>query len=399
MRNRLTAALLAAAAVPALVAGLLLPAAGCNRQSGGAGANAATIVVGQVASMTGGTATFGVSSDEGLRLALDEVNAAGGVLGKKVEVKTEDDASVPDQAKTAANKLLTRDKVVALIGEISSSRSIAMAPEAEAAGIPMLSPGSTNPKVTQQGEFIFRSCYTDTFQGKAIATFALKDLKLKRFAVLFPINSDYGTGLRDFITAAVKAGGGEVVATESYTESQDVSFTSQLTKIKGANPEAIFVTGYYVEAGLIAKQAKELGLAVPLLGCDGFDSDQTVKIGGPAVNGSYFSNHYAAEETRPEVKAFVDAYRAKYKNPDGSPKTPDAMAVLGYDAMKLMADAIKRAKSTDPKAIRDALAATKDFPGASGVITIDAERNAKKPIVILKIEDGKFKHVSTIKPE
>lgn len=393
-----TAMLLAAVAGPALLASLLATTPGCNRQGGG-GPSGNTILIGHVASLTGGTATFGVSSNEGLLLALDEINAVGGVLGKQIEVKTEDDRSTADEAKTAANKLMTRDNVVALIGEISSSRSIAMAPEAQAAGVPMLSPGSTNPKVTQIGQFVFRSCFTDTFQGKAIATFALRDLKLKRFAVLFPINSDYGTGLRDYVSQAVKEGGGEVVATESYTEGQDVDFRAQLTKVKNANPDGIFMTGYYTEAGLIAKQAKELGIAAPLLGCDGFDSDQTVKIGGPAVNGSYFSNHYSAQEDRPEVKAFVEAYKRKYKNPDGSPKTPDAMAVLGYDAMRLMADAIKRAGSADPKAIRDALAATKDFPGASGVITMDENRNARKSIVILKIDNGQFTYVRTVKPE
>lgn len=369
---------------------------GCKKTVAGSGN---TIVIGHVAALTGDTATFGISADEGIRLALDEVNAQGGVLGKQIELKTEDDRSLPDEAKTAANKLITRDKIVALLGEIASTQSIQMAPEAQSAGVPMLSPGSTNPKVTQTGDYIFRACFIDPFQGTAVANFAMKDLKLTRFAILYPTNSDYGVGLRDYFQAAVKKSGGQIVSLESYTQKSDTDFKSQLTKIKNANPEAIFVSGYYTEAGLIAKQARDLGISVPLLGGDGWDSDITVKLGGAATNGCYFSNHYSPDEDRPAVKAFVEAYRKKYKNADGSPKTPDAMAILGYDSLKLMVDAIKRAGSTDGKKIRDALAATKDFPGASGAITIDADRNATKPIVILKIENGQFKYVSTVKPD
>jgi len=383
-----------------VLAGLLccfaLPA-GCNKSGGGG--SGGDIKIGHVASLTGDTATFGVSAEEGIRLALDEVNAKGGALGRKIAVLTEDDRSLPDEAKTAANKLITRDRCVALLGEIASSRSIAMAPVADDSQVPMLSPGSTNPKVTvdpdtgKVRDYVFRACFTDRFQGEAIARFATGDLKLKRFAILFPVNSDYGTGLRDYFEAAAKKGGGEVVAKESYTEKQDVDFRSQLTKIKNADPEAIIVTGYYTEAGLIAKQARELGITVPLMGGDGWDSDQTVKIGGPAIDGCYFANHYSAEEDRPEVKAFVNAYKQRFN------KVPDAMAILGYDSMKLMADAINRAGSTDGPKIRDALAATKNFPGASGSITIDAQHNAQKPIVILKIENGQFKYVTTIKPQ
>jgi branched-chain amino acid transport system substrate-binding protein len=379
---------------------------GCKKEDGG-GSGATTkqsdtgdISIGHLASMTGDTATFGVSSDEGIRLALDEINNTGGVLGgRKLKVITEDDRSNNDEAKTAISKLITQDKVCAVLGEIASSRSIAAAPVAQDAQVPMLSPGSTNPKVTQIGDYIFRACFIDPFQGTAMANFALKELKAKRLAVLYPVNSDYGMGLREFFKDATSKGGGQVVADVAYTEKSDVDFKGQLTKIKDANPDAIYVSGYYTEAGLIARQARELGITVPLLGGDGWDSDQTVKIGGNAVNGCYFTNHYSAEEQRPEVQAFVKAYKAKYKNQDGTPKTPDAMAILGYDAMLLMADAIKRAGNTDPTKIRDMLAGTKNFPGASGTITIDENRNAKKDIVVLKIDNGEFKYVSTIKPQ
>jgi branched-chain amino acid transport system substrate-binding protein len=348
--------------------------------------------------MTGDTATFGVSADEGIRLALKELNDAGGVLGKKIRVVTEDDRSLADEAKTAVQKLINRDHVVALLGEIASSRSIAGAPIAQDERVPMLSPGSTNPKVTEIGDYIFRACFIDPVQGTAVANFAMNDLKMKKFAILYAINSDYSVGLRDYFKEAVKKNGGQIVSDLSYTEKSDVDFKGQLTKIRDANPDAIFVPGYYTEAGLICQQARELGIKVPLMGGDGWDSDQTVQIGKGAVEGCYFANHYAAEEQRPEVQKFVETYKAAYKNPDGSPKVPDAMAILGYDAMKLLADAIKRANSTEGSKIRDALAATKDFPGASGAITIDENRNAKKPIIILKIEKGQFRYVSRANP-
>jgi branched-chain amino acid transport system substrate-binding protein len=365
----------------------------CDKQHSG-GSSTGDIVIGEYASMTGDTATFGISSDEGIRLALDEINAKGGVLGRKVQVITEDDQSKADEARTAAEKLISRDHVVALLGEISSSKSIAAAPAAQNAKIPMLSPGSTNPKVTEMGDYIFRACFIDSFQGEAMARFALDDLKLKKFAFLYAVNSDYSTGLRDYVKATLQKRGAQIVAEQSYTESKDKDFKAQLTSIKNAEPEAIFVTGYYTEAGQIARQARELGITVPLIGGDGWDSDKTVQIGKQAVEGCYFANHYSPDEKRPEVQEFVNAYKAKYKG-----KVPDAMAILGYDAMKLMADAIQRAGSTEGPKIRDALAATKNFPGAGGSITIDAHRNAAKPIVIVKIENGQFKYVTSIKPD
>lgn len=372
-------------------------AAGCKQH--GADESANQIVIGQVASLTGDTATFGVSSDEGVRLALDEINSGTKVLGKPVKLATEDDRSLSDEAKTAAEKLINRDHAVAIIGEIASSRSIAMAPVCQDAKVPMLSPGSTNKKVTEVGDFVFRACFIDPFQGRAMAEFALNNLKLKKFAVLYAVNSDYSTGLKDVVDQAVKAGGGEIVETESYSEKSDKDFRSQLTKIRNANPQAIFVTGYYQEAGLIAQQARDLGITVPLIGGDGWDSDQLVKVGKDAINGCYFTNHYSPDEKRPEVQAFVKAYEARYKNQDGSPKVPDAMAILGYDAMKLMAHAINQAGSTDGQKIRDTLAATKDFPAAAGTITMDENRNAKKPIVVIQIVNGQFTYVASIQPD
>jgi branched-chain amino acid transport system substrate-binding protein len=372
---------------------------GCkNDQTGsGGGGGGNTIVIGHYGSMTGPTATFGVSTDEGIRLALDEINGAGGVLGKQIEVRTEDDQGKPTEAVNAVEKLINRDKVVAVIGEVASTNSLAAAPVCQAAGIPMLTPASTNPEVTKRGDFIFRSCFIDPFQGGVMAKFAINDLKAKRFAILYDVQSDYSKGLRQFFSEEIKRGGGQVVADEAYNQS-DVDFRGQLTKIKNTNPEAIYVPGYYTQVGAISRQAKELGIAAPLLGGDGWDSDKLYEIGGETINDNYFTNHYSIEEQRPEVQKFVADYRKKYNG-----KTPDAMAILGYDAMKLMADAIKRAGTTDGAKVRDALASTANFPGASGAITIDKQRNAQKPIVILKIVPGKTpaertKFVTSIKP-
>jgi branched-chain amino acid transport system substrate-binding protein len=357
------------------------------------GASAANeIIIGQYGSMTGGSATFGVSTDEGIRLALDKINANGGVLGKQINVVTEDTQGRAEEAVTAVQKLINQDKVVAVIGEVASGNSLAAAPVCQRAHVPMLTPASTNPKVTQVGNYIFRSCFIDPFQGPVMARFALNDLKAKRIAVFYDVRQPYSTGLREVFIDAVKKGGGEIVADESYS-TNDIDFSAQLTKIQGTKPDVVYLPGYYSEVGLIFKQAKAQGLNCPFLGGDGWDSAQTYKIAGDAANGNYFTNHYSPDEDRPEVKEFVAAYKAKY---DG--KTPDTMAILGYDAMNLMADAISRANSTKGRDIRDALAKTKDFPGASGTITLDKNRNAQKPIVILKIENGAAHFLKSIKP-
>lgn len=350
------------------------------------------IVLGEYGSLTGGTATFGTSTHAGVLQAIDELNASGGLLGKKVRVVVEDDQSKPEEAVTAVLKLIKQNKVVAVIGEVASSRSLAAAPQCQQNKIPMLSSASTNPKVTEVGDYIFRACFIDPFQGSTMAKFAMNTLKLKRFAILTDTKNDYSVGLAQYFRETVKKMGGEIIAEQSYSEG-DIEFKAQLTSIKATNPEAVFVPGYYTECALIARQAKELGLMAPLLGGDGWDSPKTTEIGGAAVEGVYFSNHYSEQEDRPEVKKFIEAYK---KHNAGV--VPDAMAVLGYDATMLMADAIKRAGSTEGPKIRDALAATKNFSGVSGNITIDEKRNAQKSIVVLKIEGGRFKFVESVAP-
>jgi branched-chain amino acid transport system substrate-binding protein len=374
-----------ATAVVVSLAGAVL-ACGGGKDSGDA------IVVGHVASMTGDTATFGRSADEGMRMAIEQLNGAGGVIGKKLELVTEDDRSVTEEARSAAQKLLQRDHVVALLGEVASSRSLAAAPEAQRAKVPMISPGSTNPKVTEVGDYIFRACFIDPFQGAVMAKFALGELHAKRLAILFDFKQDYSVGLADFFRDTVKKSGGEIVADERYT-SGDIEFRAQLTTLRAASPDAIFVPGYYTELGLIAKQARELGINVPLLGGDGWDSEKTLEIGGDAVEGYFFSTHYAADSDDPRVQEFVKSFAAKY----GS--TPDAMAALGYDTAGILADALKRAGTTDGAKLRDAIAATKDFAGVTGKISIDASRNAHKDAVVLQIKGGKFHYYRTVSAE
>jgi len=377
-------ALRAAVCVVSLALGALACSGG---KSGGD-----VIVVGHVASMTGDTATFGRSADQGMRMAIEELNAAGGVLGKKLELVTEDDRSVTEEARTAAQKLLQRDHVVALLGEVASSRSLAAAPEAQRAKVPMISPGSTNPKVTEVGDYVFRACFIDPFQGAVMARFAMNELHAKRLAILFDFKQDYSVGLAEFFRDTVKKNGGEIVADERYT-SGDIEFRAQLTTIRAANPDAIFVPGYYTELGLIAKQARELGVNVPLLGGDGWDSEKTLEIGGDAVEGYFFSTHYAADSDNPRVQEFVKRFAAKYG------ATPDAMAALGYDTAGILADSLKRAGTTDGAKLRDAIAATSGFDGVTGKISIDPNRNARKDAVVLQIRGGKFHYYRTVSAE
>ena len=337
--------------------------------------------IGVFMSTTGSTANFGISSVNGIKLAADEINAAGGINGKQVELLIQDDRSDASEAATIVTKFVTQDQVHGILGEVASSRSIAAAPIAQNAKIPMLTPSSTNPEVTKKGDFIFRSCFIDPYQGAAIAQFAAKTLGAKSAAIMVDRKNDYSTGLEKYISETFTKLGGKMVATQSYQEG-DQDFNAQLTSLKGSNPEVIFVPGYYNDVGLIAKQARDKGITVPLIGGDGWDSEQLYKIGGTALNGSYFTNHYSPYDTDPKVVKFVNDYKAKY----GS--IPDALAATAYDAARIMFDAVKRSKSLSGTDIRDALAATKDYPGITGTVTFNQNRDAVKPIVMIEIKDG-----------
>ena len=363
----------------------------CGSLACGKGGSGSEILVGEYGSLTGTTATFGQSTHNGITQAFDEINAAGGLLGKKVKVLVEDDRSQPEEATTAVTKLINQSHVVAMLGEVSSSRSLAAAPICQSNKVPMVSPSSTNPRVTQVGDYIFRVCFIDPFQAPVMAKFAANTLKIKRVAILTDVRNDYSIGLQTFFRQSFKALGGEIVAEQSYSEG-DSDFRAQLTQIKAANPEAIYLPGYYTEAATIARQARELGITVPLMGGDGWDSPKLFEIGGDALDGCYISNHYSVDDPSPAIQKFVADYKARYKN------SPDALAALGYDAARILADAIKRAGSTDGEKVRDALKTVKDFPGVTGKITINSDRNAVKPAVVLKIEKGKFHYVETVNP-
>ncbi len=350
-----------------------------------------TIKVGEYASLTGKEATFGTSSHEGTELAISEINAAGGVLGKKLELLTEDNQSKAGEPANIVNKLISRDQVVAVLGEVASSRSLEAAPIAQAAKIPLISPASTNPKVTEVGDYIFRVCFIDPFQGTVMANFATKTIKAQKVAVLTDAKSDYSKGLAKYFKEQFVKNGGTLVSELDYNGG-DKDFKAQLTTIKGAAPDAVFVPGYYNDVALIAIQAKELGLAVPLLGGDGWESENLLQVGKDAVEGHYFSTHCSPEDASPKMSAFVSAYKAKYN------KTPDAMAALGYDSAWVLAEAIKKAGTTEGPALRAAIAATKDFDGASGKFSLDDKRDAIKSAAILTIKDGKFKFLETVAP-
>ena len=343
--------------------------------------------------MTGTEATFGLSTDKGIQLAFDEVNARGGVKGRKLQVKSEDDQSRPEDAVNAIKSLINRDHVVAVLGEVASTISLAMAPVAQESKIPMVSPSSTNIKVTKVGDYIFRVCFIDPFQGQVMAHFAKDNLKMTKIAILRDTASDYSMGLADAFIDTFKKASGQITVDEAYHKG-DVDFRAQLTKIKSSSPQAIFVPGYYNDIGLIAEQKKELGFSadVPLLGGDGWDSPALTELGGPALDGSYFSNHYSVDDKEPRVQAFVAAYQKRFG------VKPDGLAAMGYDGAEILADAMGRAKDLSGPAIRDAIASTKDYPGVTGVITINAERNAVKPAVVLKIDQGKYQFVTRVQP-
>ena len=364
---------------------------GCNKKSSD------VIKVGEFASLTGKEATFGTSSHEGTVLAIEEINAAGGVLGKKMELITEDNLSKAGESATVVNKLIDRDGVVAILGEVASSRSLEAAPICQQSKIPMISPSSTNPKVTETGDYIFRVCFIDPFQGTVMANFAAKTLKAKKVAILTDVKSDYSKGLAKYFKEGFSKSGGQI-SVELDFNGGDKDFKAQLTAIKGAAPDAVFVPGYYTDVALICIQAKQLGLNVPLFGGDGWEAEDLIKIGKEAVEGNFFSTHYHPEVSSPSSKRFVEAYRKRFKNQDGSPKSPDAMAALGYDSAMILAEAMKRAATTDGAKVRDALAAMKDFEGATGKTTINEKRDATKPAVILQVKDGAFKYVETISP-
>ncbi|MGA8660179.1 MAG: ABC transporter substrate-binding protein [Chthoniobacterales bacterium] len=351
-----------------------------------------TIKIGEFGSLTGDNASFGISQNNGVKMAVEEINAAGGVLGKKIDLLVEDNETKQGETTTIVRKLISQDHVVALIGEVASSKSLEAAPIAQEAKIPQIATAATNPRVTQTGDYIFRVCFIDDFQAQVIARFVLEKLQKKKVAFMTDVKQDYSVGLTNFAKDYFLKNDGQVVKEQSYS-SGDKDFRAQLTDIKAANPDVIIITGYYPEAALIAKQARQFGIKSIFVGGDGWDGSSLIPVGGKAIEGAFYSTHFSVDDKSPAVQEFVTKYKAKYN------AVPDAFAALGYDAAKLLADAIKRAGGTESQKLRDAIATTKDFPGVSGKITINAERNADKPAVILTIRDGALHYYETIEPK
>jgi branched-chain amino acid transport system substrate-binding protein len=347
-----------------------------------AGGEAGEIVVGEYGSLTGGQATFGQSTHNGIMLAVDELNGAGGVNGRKFRVITEDDQSKSEEAATAVTKLISQNNVIAVLGEVASSSSLAAAPICQANKVPMITPSSTNEGVTAVGDFIFRMCFIDPYQGEAMANYLSKQAGMNNAAVLVDVKSDYSTGLAANFKKTFTANGGKIVVEQSYAQG-DSDFRAQLTKIKSFNPQVIFVPGYYNDIGQIAIQARDLGMMMPLAGGDGWESPKLIEIGGKALEGCLYSNHYHVDDPAPAVRSFVQKYQERYG------AKPDSLAALAYDSTRVLADAIKRAGTTDGVKLRDAIATTKDFSGVTGNITLGPDRNPiGKKLVVLEIKDG-----------
>jgi branched-chain amino acid transport system substrate-binding protein len=346
--------------------------------------------IGLLVPLTGSHASFGIDAVNGAKLAVDEINLQGGVLGHPLNLVVKDTESQSERIGAVIGELIDSDKVAALLGEITTDCTLVAAPIAQEREIPMITPGATNEKVTAAGNYVFRVCYTDAFQVGVMAKFA-DSLEVEKAAILFDESSSYGSGLRDAFKADFVRHGGSIVAEESY-RAGDVDFSAQLNAIKLKNPDSIFLPGYYTDVALIIKQARQLGIEAPFLGTDGWDSAELLKIAGPAVNNSYFVCHFSSEHLSDRAKPFNEAYRAKFES------APPPLAALTYDSVWLVADALKRAGSAEPAALRDALAGTKDFSGVTGTITMDQERNPKKPAIVIRVQDGKFTYLETAEP-
>ena len=350
------------------------------------------IKIGYFGDLSGPTFNFGQSGINGVLMAADQINQTGGINGRRIDVVITDDKGSPEEAARLTAKLIDQDKVVAIIAGGTSGNSRAAAPKAQAARVPMISPSSTDPAVTQVGDYIFRACFVDEFQGEVMASFAINTLKAQKAAILFDFNSPYGRGLTDFFQASFKRLGGRIVNEQSYTQG-DSDFRGQLSSIRASEPDVIYIPGYYGDVTLIAKQARQLGLTQPLLGADGWDAPELWQLGGDALNGAYISTHYSADDPSPMIQSFVEEYKQRYGN-----LLPDAHAALAYDAAHILFDAIKRAGSTEGPKLRDALAQTKDFNGVTGMISMDPNRNAVKPAVVLKLMDVRFIFEKRVEP-
>lgn len=350
------------------------------------------IIIGEFASLSGDKATYGINSNRGVELAIEEINSQGGLLNHRpLKLLSEDDQSKAGQPAAIVRKLISNDHAVAILGEFASSLSLEAAPICQASRIPMVSPGSTIPNLTDKGDYIFRMCFIDPFQGLVMAKFALENLKIHRAAILTTVNQDYSVGLSEAFKEYFTKQGGVIVSEKSCT-SGDKDFRAQLTAIKSTNPEAIFVPAYYGDVSLIARQARSLGITVPLLGGDGWDSPKLHDLAGSSMEGCYFSTHFSTQDQNPDIQKFIADYKTKFHD------EPDTTSALGYDTVLFIADAIQRAGTTEPAPLRDAMATTKNLKILTGHLTIDEHRNPKKNAVVMRVKDKAFTYVTTIEP-
>ncbi len=371
--------------------------AGCGK-SAQTSASAQNIKVGLNYELSGGVATYGQGLVQGIELAFEEINKEGGVLGKQIEAVKADNKSEAAESANVTSRLATRDKVVAILGPATSGNTKAAAPIAVQNKVPLISASATADDVTVDSngkvrEFIFKTCFSDSFQGVIMANFAYEDLGKKNAVLLVDNTSDYSKGLAKSFKETFEKFGGKVVNEEAY-QAKETNFKAVLTKIKGLNPEVIYLPGYYEEVGLIVKQARELGITAPILGGDGYESPKLAELAGKtALNEVYFTNHYSSKDDAAEVVKFQQAFKAKYN------KEPDAFNALGYDLAYFLADAIKRTGEVDSVKLKDALAATKDFKGITGKISIDENHNPVKSITILQMKDGEQTFLKKLDPK
>jgi branched-chain amino acid transport system substrate-binding protein len=382
--------------VTVLTAAAVIVGLSCGGKAGTASVGSSAIKVGLIVPLTGDVKTFGESTRNGAMLAIEEVIVAGGINGRKIDVVATDDKNDPTETGNAGSKLIDMDRVVVVIGSVSSKCSAPLSDKCQNAKIPMITPTSTSANVTvgvdgKRKDYVFRACFIDPFQGTVGARFAVDSLKAKTAAVMYDVGNDYSKGLADYFRAAFEKDGGKITAFESYAK-DDVDFSALLTKIKQSSPNVLFIPDYYNKVGLIAKQARQLGVTATFLGGDGWDSPEMAKIAGDAINGGYFTNHYSPDDPRPEVQGWVKKYQVKYG------QKPDALATLGYDAALLLIQALKNSPNAKPDEIKAALGAIKDFPCVSGKITFDEWGNPIKSAVVLQYTKDGQKYVTTINP-
>jgi branched-chain amino acid transport system substrate-binding protein len=352
----------------------------------------AQIPLGEVDPLSGGVSQFGIGCHNGITLALEQVNANGGISGQKVDLISEDDQSKPGQSATAVRKLITQDHVLAILGDATSSATLESAPIAQQARVPMITPSATNPRITEIGDYVFRVCFLDEFQGRVIARFAHDPLKVQKLAILTDVKQDYSVDLARFFKEEFIRLGGTIVREQSYATG-DTDFRAQLTAIRAVKPDALYMPGYYAEVAVILKQLRQFGMTFPVLGCDGWANQTLLSVAGKAAENTYFTNHFSPDDPAPVVQRFVQAYRQKYG------QIPDTFGALGYDAAMILARAIERAAGKiDSETVRAALAETRDYPGVTGSISFDARRNASKPALVITVKDGKFEIVERIAP-